>query len=110
MGASTLLAIRSDGGTRRSAEVVYSVWEPSTKTWSYYDGSEAKLEPARGPSSDLGVAPEDALPRLPFGASKIGAGTEARGIVATNGVQIPVMKWGLFALAAYGLWRIVRGS
>jgi hypothetical protein len=91
--------------------VIFSVYERDTKTWSHYDGAARPPQPARGRSSrpGLGIAPEDAAPRLPLFAKKVGAGLEALGQVAEPGWQFPgVGTMVLWALAAYGLYRLAR--
>lgn len=93
--------------------MIFSVYEPGTKTWSHYEGSARPPQPARGRASKpgLGIAPEDAAPRLPLFAKKIGASLEPKGQVVESGFQLPPLGTiVLWALAAYGLYRLARRS
>lgn len=91
--------------------MTYSVWNADTKTWSYYEAESRQPAPAGGKSRhpDLGVAPEDASPRLPAGAKLVGGGAEPVGTIAEKGFDTKsALKWAVIALAVYGTWRLLR--
>jgi len=87
----------------------YSTWNADTKTWSYYEAEHRAPAPAGGVSRhpDLGVAPEDASPRLPSGAKLVGSGSDPIGTIAEKGFDSKTaIKWAVGVLAIYGLWRL----
>lgn len=90
--------------------MIWSTWNPDTKTWAYYEGEVRPPAPAGGVSRhpDLGVAPEDASPRLPFGSKLVGSGAEPIGTIAEHGFDVKTaLKWGIGLLALYGAWRLI---
>ena len=92
--------------------MLFSAWDAETKTWSYFEGSKRPPQPARtvlGSKPGLGVAPEDAAPRLPLFAKKVGSGLDPKGQVVEQGWQLPPLGTiVLWFLAGYGLWTLAR--
>lgn len=97
----------------------YSVYNPSTRAFDYYQTSElAGVTHAGAPpksilASSLGASPEQAAWTLPMSARKVGSGPVARGRVATKGALVPFAGFAdaplpLIVLAiggAYFWWR-----
>jgi hypothetical protein len=65
--------------------MIYSVWQPGSHVYRYYDVSEKFADdvptPRRSGKSPIGAAPEEISWQLPPGAQAIGSGPEAKGVV-----------------------------
>jgi len=96
----------------------HSVWNPTALRWDYYRATAKPLRDgviARTPrlagGGRLGHTPEEATPRLPAGATKVGAGPIARGLVAKTGLgadgSSDTTRMLLLGLSAYLLYRYV---
>lgn len=97
--------------------MIYSVWEPGSRSYDYYQTPNAPpsapVDPRHLRARELGTAPEDAAWPLPDGAKWVGRGRMAKGTVArkgglgdfAGGNLLPVVGFGL---AAYLLWRASR--
>lgn len=74
---------------------LYSVFDYHRQVFDYYEGPSKPL-PATGKyraptkKQSLGIVPEAFAAPLPAGARKVGEGKEARGVVATTGLNAPV--------------------
>lgn len=70
--------------------VSHSTWNPTTLEWDYWKATGAETlnsgviapTPSLPRGAELGIAPEDAERRLPVGATKVGSGNVARGLIA----------------------------
>lgn len=98
--------------------VIYSVWNPATRSYDYWQATERTGTHAPNPapmigSSELGATPEEAAWRLPAHARRIGSGDLPRGRIASLGgddaaapASVPsYVWWGAGALLA---WRFLR--
>lgn len=65
--------------------MIYSVWNPASQKYAYYEVSEAHADdvptPACRGKTSLGCAPAELTWTLPAGARPMGEGDHARGVV-----------------------------
>lgn len=89
---------------------IFSRYDPDEGKYDYFVAADTgNHTPPRGPHPFLGTPAQDAAHRIPFGARYAGSGEHAIGRVAENGVNwTSVGRLALYALAAYGLWRLIR--
>jgi hypothetical protein len=96
--------------------ITYSVWNPATRAYDYYQAhgpaaTHAPNPPAVAGSSELGATPDEAAWRLPPGARKVGTGELPRGRIATLGGADdvrPVPPYLLWAALGLVAWRVLR--
>ena len=97
--------------------MIYSVWVPGERRYDYYSVGELIEDDTPAPKfksspSKIGYAPGQATWELPKEARAVGSGPRARGVVVHPGAlgdftdSIP--KWGLYAIGAVILWRVLR--
>lgn len=103
---------------------LYSVWNPTSLSWDYYQApgelrAGVFAEDARlSGGFKIGMTVEEAARPLPVGATLVGRGAEARGMVATRNGGRPLGIFGLegdtlfrvalFAGGAYLAWRYME--
>lgn len=98
-----------------SNAVIYSVWQPSSRSYVYYAVNQPINEdpkPVRS-GSKLGAAPSEISWRLPPGAKQVGAGALPKGVVVhppdsllgfeDTGISLPVL-----AAAGLALWLVLK--
>ena len=100
--------------------VTHSVWNPRTLRWDYYralGGANLRygvFAPSpHVPTQSIGTPIDKAARPLPLGASKVGSGDIARGLVAGRTTLAGIVdsyagKAALGALAALGLYSLWR--
>jgi len=91
----------------------YSVWNPGTRRYDYYeaqsDGATHAGAPPRASTSELGATPEQAAWPLPADAVKAGSGELPQGrIASTEAKPVSFDKVFLAAAAAYFIWRVIK--
>jgi hypothetical protein len=67
--------------------MIYSKWRPELGHYEYYETTPKPSDvqtptPALGYGNRLGLSPEEASWRIPFGAKKVGHGDNPKGMVA----------------------------
>jgi len=73
--------------------MLYSVWNSGARGYDYYE-APGNLTDGVAPRRNLraghqlGITPEEAAPRLPVGARKVGRGEFPRGTIATAGASL----------------------
>jgi len=97
---------------------IYSVWDPSSRQYTYYRGPGPEGTHAGSPTArrvtDLGAAPEDAAWKLPGSAVKIGVGPLPKGRIAAPssgmlsglGLDTDPTSLALYAALGYLAWRM----
>lgn len=70
--------------------MIYSVYNPTSKTYDYYEGpgpggTHAGTPPIARGRNALGATPEQASWKVPAGAKRVGRGPVARGRIAELG-------------------------
>lgn len=99
--------------------MIYSVYEPDRKLYSYYEGPGPSgthaLPPKARRRTPLGYAPDDASWTLPLAATKIGEGELPRGRIASISRATPLgidisdpVDMGVVAGLVYLAWRVLR--
>lgn len=98
--------------------MLYSVWDPSARSYDYYQTAAAAPtappDPTHLERKALGLATEEAAWPLPSDARWVGRGAVARGVVAAKRGALGSFAGGKtapaigFALAAWLLWRSMR--
>ena len=100
--------------------MIYSVYDYTRRQYDYYDapgpgGTHAGAPKITRTLGGIGAAPERASWKLPPGARKLGAGEMPRGRIASLGSTAGDLgdlgdpqRLAVYALVAYGLWRILR--
>ena len=94
----------------------WSVWRPELGRYDVYASQVAFRHPALGPEKpslgdvpQIGIAPEDVLPRLPSDAKQLGRSEYPVGRVALSGVDWSGGKWIwpvlLVGAAIWWVWR-----
>lgn len=93
--------------------MIYSVWQPSTHTYKYYEDSVGFSDQGPKPSVrggvSIGSAPGEISWKLPSDAKAIGEGTEAKGVVVhpnAGGLNLSLSSIIGLSLVGYGLYRI----
>lgn len=96
---------------------IFSVYDPGSKTYTYYrglgDGATHAGAPKIRSNSDIGAVPELAAWQLPAGAMKVGSGVMPQGRIASLGgigafESGDGLKLGMLALAAYVAWKVLK--
>lgn len=102
--------------------MTYSVYDPTTRLYTYYQGSGPKGSHAGSPrvrgKTALGAAPTMASWPLPADAVKVGEGAMPRGRIAARvsglallglgGIDTDPVGLGILASIAYLAWRHLR--
>lgn len=101
--------------------ITYSVYDPSTRSYDYYQSSQRSGTHTGSPPmwwgrNALGATPEQAAWKVPADAKKIGSGDMPIGRVATIGGSISLgdidmsspMTWIVAAALAYVAWKGLR--
>lgn len=98
--------------------MIYSVYNYTTRTYDYYEGSGPKGAHAGKPPltlvrSALGATPEQAAWKVPADAKKVGEGQMPKGRVATLGGLSGMTEDSVSSLLVVGAlgylaWRILR--
>jgi hypothetical protein len=94
----------------------YSVWNPSTKRYDYYQAQgDARIHagaPPRSSTTELGATPEQAAWPLPVGAVKVGSGELPEGRIASTEAggrfTINLPQSIMYAAIGYLLWRALK--
>ena len=102
--------------------MIFSVYDPDRKVYTYYEGPGPKGTHAGSPRprgrSDLGSSPEEAAWSLPASARKVGDGPMPKGRIASAssfglglgalGIDADPVHLGIYAALAYLAWRAIR--
>lgn len=96
----------------------YSTYDYTTRMYTYWSapgvsGTHAGAPSAPSSRNAIGVTPEAAAWRLPWGAKKIGTGPLPKGRIASDAAALGDMtsdlpRLGLIAGVAYIAWRIFK--
>lgn len=94
--------------------MMYSVWNPSTRRYDYYESSRGTPEHAPAPrhlrAQGMGATPDESGWPVPRDARRVGSGEEARGRIASLGTSDTPNSMGVVAIATglYVLWRTLQ--
>lgn len=98
--------------------MIYSVWSPGSRAYQYYSVGEAAADDTPAPKVNgggrLGHAPGEATWELPKGATPVGSGPRAKGVVIhlapTGSLDLggDKLKWILYAGIAYVALKLFR--
>lgn len=94
----------------------YSVYDYTRRQYDYYEaagpgGTHAGSPPLQKSMGSIGEPPDRASWKLPVGARRVGSGELPQGRIASlSGVELTSdpMRLGLYAVAAYVAWRVLR--